>query len=243
MERLTAAEGRVVASLVEKHLTIPQHYPLTLNALLAACNQSSSREPVTAFAEGEVLDAVESLKVKRMVRAVLPSHGRSVVRYRHVLDEALALDAPQLAVLAVLELRGPQTVAELRARTERMAVIESVDHELELLAGREEPLVVLVGRRPGQKEDRWASLLAEAAWRDAGSGASASEAAAAVAPTTSASETRSAWPAPSGVETLRKQMEDLRGDVDAVRTELETLRDALRALQSGLQDLRTSLGG
>ena len=154
MERLTAREGRVVASLVEKQLTIPQHYPLTLNALVAACNQSTSRDPVSAYSEQEVLDAVESLRAKRMVRAVLPSHGRSVVRYRHVLDETLGLDAGQLAVLAVLELRGPQTVAELRARTERLAAIESVDHELGLLASREEPLAAQIARRPGQKVGR-----------------------------------------------------------------------------------------
>jgi uncharacterized protein YceH (UPF0502 family) len=237
VERLTAPEGRVVASLVEKQLTIPQHYPLTLNALVAACNQSSSRDPVTTYAESEVLGAVESLKAKRMVRAVLPSHGRSVVRYRHVLDETFGLDAPQLAVLAVLELRGPQTVAELRSRTERMAAVESVDHELELLAAREEALAVLVGRRPGQKEDRWASLLAEPASRQstgpgASGGAVGSLAVTAAAPT---------WR--SDDASLRSDVDALREDIDAVREELETLRSALEAMRSGLEELRTNLGG
>jgi uncharacterized protein YceH (UPF0502 family) len=238
MERLTVHEGRVVASLVEKHLTIPQHYPLTLHALVAACNQTSNREPVTFLSESEVLGAVESLKAKRMVRAVLPSHGRSVVRYRHVLDETLGLDAPQLAVLAVLQLRGPQTVAELRARTERMAAIDSVDHELGLLAQRDEPIVVLVGRRPGQKEDRWASLLAEEGpredWAPAGPGAPAAAAADA------APGLRSTAPP---VDALRADVGDLRREVDAVRAELEAMRDALGVLRSGLEDLRTSLGG
>ena len=241
MERLTAYEGRVVASLVEKHLTIPQHYPLTLHALVAACNQASNREPVISLSESEVLGAVESLKAKRMVRAVLPSHGRSAVRYRHVLDETLGLDAPQLAVLAVLELRGPQTVAELRTRTERMAAIESVDHELGLLAQREEPLAVLVGRRPGQKEDRWVSLLAEERPRGAGPPAGPATEGAETAPGGAASGPRST--APPAADALRADVGELRREVDAVRAELEALRGALEVLGSGLEDLRASLGG
>ncbi len=243
MGRLTAHEGRVVASLVEKHLTIPQHYPLTLHALVEACNQASNREPVTSLSETEVLGAVESLKAKRMVRAVLPSHGRSVVRYRHVLDETLGLDAAQLAVLAVLELRGPQTVAELRARTLRMAAIESVDHELGLLAEREEPLAVLVGRRPGQKEGRWASLLAEEGPRDAAPAAGPGTAARGAGAPNADSELRSAAAPSSAVDALGADVVDLRRDVAAVREELEVLRDALEVLRSGLADLRTSLGG
>ena len=242
MDRLTALEGRVVASLVEKHLTIPQHYPLTLHALVEACNQSSNREPVTSLSESEVLGAVESLKAKRMVRAVLPSHGRSVVRYRHVLDETLGLDAPQLAVLAVLELRGPQTAAELRARTVRMAAVESVDHELGLLAQREEPLAVLLGRRPGQKEDRWASLLAE----DVPSGATAAGLETPARGTGSAYEAsgaRSAAPPTPEAGSFGADVADVRRDVAAVRAELEALRGALEALRSGFEDLRTSLGG
>jgi uncharacterized protein len=161
VDRLSATEGRVVASLVEKALTVPQYYPLTLNALVAACNQTSNRDPVTALSDADVLAALESLREKHLVRQVLPSHGRSVVRYRQVLEESLGLDAPGLAVLAVLVLRGPQTSAELRIRTERMADVGSVDHELELLSERTPPLVARVGRRPGQKEDRWAATLAD----------------------------------------------------------------------------------
>lgn len=236
MGRLTELEGRVVASLVEKQLTTPQQYPLTLNALRAACNQSSSRDPVTAYGEAELLEATDALKAKGVVRAVLPSHGRSVVRYRHVLDEAFGLDGSQLAVLAVLELRGPQTAAELRSRTERMAAIGSVDHELDLLVSRDEPLVERLARRPGQKEERWISLLAEP-----------------FSPTLRAAQETGTGPADRGaaspaaatpeVDALRGDLEDLRRDVDAVRTELGELRATLGALRSGLDELRTSLGG
>jgi len=247
VERLTAAEGRVVASLVEKQLTTPQYYPLTLNALVAACNQSSSRDPVSSYTETEVLEAIESSKAKRMVRAVLPSHGRSVVRYRHVLDEVLGLDAPQLAVLAVLELRGPQTVAELRQRTERMAAVDDVDHELDLLADREDPLVVHVGRRPGQKEDRWVSLLAEPV--APGARAPGTHGPAAAVGTSPASTAHAGSPlrpevSPTpGIGALRAEVDELRRDVDAVREELGTLRAVLETLRSGLEDLRASLGG
>ncbi len=154
--------ARVLGSLVEKALTTPQQYPLTLNALVAACNQASNREPVVSYDEATVDAALHDLKDQRLVRFVLPSHGRSVVRYRHVLDETLGLDARQCAILAVLLLRGPQTAGELRIRTERMSQfdgLDEVEHELDLLASREEPLARNVGRRPGQKEERWASLL------------------------------------------------------------------------------------
>jgi hypothetical protein len=214
MDPLSAPEGRVVASLVEKQLTTPQYYPLTLSLLVAACNQTSSRDPVTSYAEHEVLGVLESLKVKRLVRAVLPSHGRSVVRFRHVLDEALGLDAPQLAVLSVLELRGPQTVAELRTRTERMTAIETVDHELDLLAGRDEPLVQRIGRRPGQKEDRWVSLL------QGGDVALAAEASAPLAQ----------------VVTPRARDDDVRGELADLRAEVAALRRAV-------EELRSALGG
>ena len=160
--QLSGECARVLGSLVEKGLTTPQQYPLTLSALLAACNQTSNREPVVAYDEATVLLALDELKERRLVRFVLPSHGRSVVRYRQVLDEALGLDDRQCAVLAVLMLRGAQTVGELRLRTERMArfeLLSEMEHEMELLGGRDEPLVRNVGRRPGQKEERWATTL------------------------------------------------------------------------------------
>ncbi len=157
--------ARVLGALIEKGLATPQQYPLTINALQAACNQTSNREPVVAYDETTVLAALDELKDRKLVRFVLPSHGRSVVRYRQVLDETLALDARQCAVLAVLLLRGPQTIGELRIRTERMAKFDSldeIDHELDLLHAREEPLAHNVGRLPGQKEERWATTLVPA---------------------------------------------------------------------------------
>ena len=155
----------MLGALIEKGLATPQQYPLTINALQAACNQTSNREPVVAYDESTVLAALDELKDRKLVRFVLPSHGRSVVRYRQVLDETLALDARQCAVLAVLLLRGPQTIGELRIRTERMAKFDSLDeieHELDLLHAREEPLAHNVGRQPGQKEERWATTLVPA---------------------------------------------------------------------------------
>jgi uncharacterized protein len=154
--------ARVLGALIEKGLATPQQYPLTVNALESACNQTSNREPVVSYDETVVLSALDELKEQHLVRFVLPSHGRSVVRYRQVLDEKLALDDRQCAVLAVLLLRGPQTVGEIRIRTERMARFESlaeIEHEFELLGSRDEPLVHNVGRRPGQKEERWATTM------------------------------------------------------------------------------------
>jgi hypothetical protein len=160
---LTAEQGRVLGSLIEKSLTTPQQYPLTLNALVSACNQASNRDPVVHYDEDQVLEALQRLKELGLVRFVHPSHGRSVVRYRAVLHEVLALDDRAQALLAVLLLRGPQTVGELRSRTERMAEFDrlgDVEVELRRLAEGQEPVVRRLARRPGQKEDRWTQQVA-----------------------------------------------------------------------------------
>ena len=159
---LSPHEVRVVGCLIEKQLTTPQQYPLTLSALVSACNQSSNRYPVVNYTEEMVESAVRELKVRGLTRFVHPSHGRSALRYEHRLDEVLGLDEPQLALLAVLGLRGPQTLGELRARTERMANfggLDAVEHELGRLGEGQEPLTVELLRRPGQKERRYAHLL------------------------------------------------------------------------------------
>lgn len=160
---LTPPAARIIGALVEKQLTTPQQYPLTLNALLAACNQTSSRNPVVSYDERLVDTTLAGLKSRGLVRFVHPSHGRSATRYRQVLEEVLALETPELALLAPLLLRGPQTVAELRARTERMvdfADPRQVEETLEGMAARDEPLITRLGREPGRREERWAQLLA-----------------------------------------------------------------------------------
>lgn len=159
---LDAVQGRAIGSLIEKQFTTPQQYPLTLNGLTLACNQTSNRDPVVSYRETEVQAALDALKSEGLVRFVLPSHGRSVVRYRHVLDEKLALDARQLSLIGVLLLRGPQTVGELRTRTERMTDFEgiaAVESDLAGLTKWDPPLVARLPRRPGQKEERWTQLL------------------------------------------------------------------------------------
>ena len=160
----------MLGCLVEKQLTTPQQYPLSLNALVTAANQTTNRDPVVTLADDAVMAAVDELRGLHLLRVVLPSHGRSVKRYRHVLDEAYGLDAARSALLAVLLLRGPQTVGELRARTERMAELTStgdVQGELAALAEHPAGLARLQPRRPGQKEDRWHQILA-APWNGAG---------------------------------------------------------------------------
>ncbi len=160
---LTPPAARIVGALVEKQLTTPQQYPLTLNALLAACNQTSSRNPVTSYDERLVDTTLAGLKSRGLVRFVHPSHGRSVTRYRQVLEEVLDLQTAELALVAVLLLRGPQTLAELRTRTERMADFADprhVEETLEGLAARDEALAARLGREPGRREERWVQLLA-----------------------------------------------------------------------------------
>lgn len=161
---LTTIQGRVLGCLLEKERTTPDQYPLTLNALVLACNQSTSRDPVMHLVDHEVETVLAGLKSETLLRYVHPSHGRSVTRYRQVADEAWALDPPAAALVAVLLLRGPQTVAELRTRTERMhafespEAVETVLRELSLRGS-----VQLLDRQPGHKEPRWQQLLAEEA--------------------------------------------------------------------------------
>jgi uncharacterized protein YceH (UPF0502 family) len=162
---LSAEAVRVLGCLIEKARTVPDTYPLTLNSLVSACNQSSNRWPVTSLDAGTVQRTLDDLKVEGWVRFVHPSHGERTTKFRHVVDERLALGEDELAVVAVLGLRGPQTVGELRTRCERLhpfASLEEVSSVLERLTAREEPLVVALARRPGEREGRWAHLLSGA---------------------------------------------------------------------------------
>ena len=159
---LDAEEQRVLGTLIEKQLATPQYYPLTLSALVQGCNQSTSREPVTSYSESEVRDVLARLREKQLLRTILPTHGRSVDRYGHRLDEQITLIKEEVALLGVLMLRGPQTEAELKSRTERLADWEAPDTTasvLERLVNKPEPLARNVGRGPGQSQDRWIHLL------------------------------------------------------------------------------------
>jgi uncharacterized protein YceH (UPF0502 family) len=159
---LSAVEVRVVSSLLEKELTTPDTYPLTRNALVAACNQSTGRAPVLQLDHDEVQEAVRRLKERGMVRFVHPSHGGRSEKYRHVLPDVLELTEPERAVLCLLALRGPQTPGELKSRSDRLFTFGSLDEvqrALEGLAERPEPLATRLPRRLGQKELRWAHLL------------------------------------------------------------------------------------
>jgi uncharacterized protein YceH (UPF0502 family) len=159
---LTPVEARVLGSLLEKERTVPATYPLTMKALVSACNQTSSRDPLMDLTEADVETAVDVLKAHKLVRKVLPSHGNRSVKYRQVAVEALTVDEPQRAVLTVMLLRGPQTPQELKTRTDRLhafATPEAVEEVLTDMAGWGDPLVRLLPRRPGQRDARWAHLL------------------------------------------------------------------------------------
>ena len=152
---LDATELRVLGSLMEKQLATPEYYPLTLNALVAACNQKSNRDPVMELNEDDVQRALDRLQEEKLVWKVM---GGRAVRWEHNLDATLQLDRPSKAVLTLLFLRGAQTAGELRARSDRLYSFESIA-EIEETLRRLDPLVRELSRRPGQKESRWTQIL------------------------------------------------------------------------------------
>ena len=214
---LDAEEVRVLGCLVEKHLATPQQYPLTLNALLAACNQASNRDPVVHYDQWTVESAVASLKDKGLVHFDHPSHGRSATRYRHGLEEVLDIDTGDLALVAMLALRGPQTPGELRGRTERMARFSNsreVEERLDALASRPDPLVVRMAREPGRREVRYTHLLGGEAANTAPLGASVS------------------LPG-RAVDTDHVSLDSLADEVARLRAEVQSLRDDVAELKTG----------
>lgn len=158
---LTEVETRVVGALIEKQLTTPEYYPMTLNSLVNACNQKNNREPVVSFDEAIVTKALENLREKNIVYVFYGSTSR-VPKYKHILPDVLELEPSETAVLCVLMLRGAQTLGELRERTHRLyefSGLGDVQETLDALLRREEPLIIKLERLLGQKEARFAHLL------------------------------------------------------------------------------------
>ena len=161
---LTAEEQRVLGCLLEKEITVPASYPLTLNALRTACNQTSSREPVVDYDERQVQDAVRSLKDRGLARVTWMDYGKRTLKYAQSVVEVLDLADDERALLTVLLLRGPQAPGELKTRTDRLhrfADRDAVEATLQRMAERDEPLVRQLARRPGQQDHRWLHLLGD----------------------------------------------------------------------------------
>ena len=203
---LDAVEVRVLGCLIEKQRTTPDAYPLSLNALRAACNQSTNRDPVVDYDEGTIRDALHRLARRRWTRF---ASGARAAKYRHLLDETPGLSVPEQALLAVLMLRGPQTPGELRQRVERLYAFPDQAALESTLAGlTERGFVARHARRPGQKEERYAHRLSEDL--DEPAPAPAADARPAPAPTTSDHER---------LERLERQVAELAAQVAALRGE------------------------
>ena len=216
METLNPVEARVLGALVETDLTTPDYYPLSLNALTNACNQSSNRDPVVSFSEEVVVRGLDSLREKKLAFMFQGADSR-VSRYGHRVVESFGLERPAVAVLCVLLLRGPQTVGEVRTRTSRMHEFPSLEDTeacLALLASRpEDPLVAKLPRMAGMKEQRYSHLL---------SGPVSLE----PAPVSPAAE-----PAVLTVRFENERLEKLEAQSQALRAEVDDLRRQLTELR------------
>ena len=212
-EKLNEIEARIVGSLVEKQLTTPEYYPLTLNALVNACNQKSNRAPVVSCDEGTVTRYLEDLRDRNLVYVFYGSTSR-VPKYKHMLPSVFELEPPEVAVMCELLLRGPQTAGELRGRCERLyefSGIGEVQETLDGLGRRGEPLVVRLPVQPGRKEARFAHLL---------SGEIDIEALAAANPSRAALGQSTT----DRIEKLEEEVGALRGEVDTLKTTFEEFR-------------------
>ncbi len=209
---LTAEEARVLACLVEKAITTPDYYPLTLNALVAACNQKSSRDPVVEYSDSDVLAAHDGLKEKGLIYRITSSQGSRTPRYEHNFFDALRLDKAQGAALCVLMLRGAQTIGEIRQRTGRLHEFESlteVEETLEdLITKNPRGLAVKLTRRPGEKEARYAHLLC----------GPVDEEALAREPYATATPKRD-----DRIDELESRVEKLEGELERLREQLQDL--------------------
>ena len=216
---LTEAEVRVVGSLVEKQVTTPDYYPLTLNALVNACSQISNRDPVVKYDERSVEDAIDSLRTKNLVYIFYGAESR-VPKYKHMMREVYTLSPQEFAVMCVLMLRGPQTVGEIRGRTGRLyefAELREVEETLDGLARRDEPLVLKLPRQTGRKDARYTHLLSGTPeFEEPGEETSAH------APARTSSSARAADG--ERVARLEAEVEALRGEVAELRRQLEEFR-------------------
>ncbi|HEX7175076.1 MAG TPA: YceH family protein [Pyrinomonadaceae bacterium] len=223
MTILDEAEVRVLGALIEKQIATPEYYPLTLNALTAACNQKNNRHPVVSYDEATVELAVESLRQKNLAY-VFYGAGSRVPKYKHVAAENLQLKAAELALACVLMLRGPQTLGELRDRSARLYEfpgLEEVEAALGSLATREEPVVTRLARRPGQKEARYAHLLSGEVFEQHEEESSETAAAAA---SPSHARTTTTTTSAERVLKLEQEVETLRAELDGFRREFETFK-------------------
>ncbi len=211
---LDPVRTRVLGALLEKDLATPEYYPLSLNALVNACNQKSNRDPVVSYDEIDVRTALDSLRDLRLV-AFVSGPGSRVEKYRHRLSELMNLTRGELAALSVLLLRGPQTVGELKQRTASMHPFEDlaiVEHTLKRLSEREpEPLAVEMPRLPGAREPRWSHLF---------SGEPVVPAAAESAPPVEAGLRDRVAQLEAALTEVREELHLLRQDIDALRRRL-----------------------
>ena len=229
---LSASEVRVLGCLLEKQRTTPEQYPLSLNALRLACNQSTNRDPVVAYDEATIRDALHRLERRKLVRF---ASGSRAAKYRHLLEEVLPLEEGERSVMTVLMLRGAQTPGELKQRTERMhpfTELSGVHETLERLIGRE--LVRRLDRRPGQKEERYEQLL-QGREDDEATGAVSAAAGGAAQTSTNgvggAAASPAQRPGPATAENPKPEsaeLQELRERVERLEREVAELRFAMR---------------
>jgi hypothetical protein len=207
----TETEIRVIGALIEKELTTPEYYPLSLNALLNACNQKSNRNPVMNLDEEALLAALAELKNRGLV-LFSSGQGQRVIKYRHDCEHYFSLDRREISLLAMLLLRGAQTIGELRLRTQRMYDFTSLEEVLEFLGKmteRDIPLVRLLPRQPGQKEQRYIHLLKD------------------VEDNESITDIQEDIPKVNELEELRNKIEALQQELEELKTEFQNFKKEL----------------
>jgi uncharacterized protein YceH (UPF0502 family) len=233
--QLTDIEARVLGALVEKEITTPEYYPLSLNALVNACNQKSNREPVMTLDEAAVRTALRSLSDQSMARSA--GTDSRVAKYEHRLSDLFNFHRHEIAVLCVMLLRGPQTPGELRTRTDRMYSFEDLDSvhsALNLLMKREPPLVVLLPRQPGTKESRYGHLFSFSDAPSVGIGAGMGAAGTQVHAAESPHSSEPASPSP-GTSAAMERIAQLESELSELRAELADLRTQFAAFQKQFQ--------